>query len=471
MRSKPRTSSGIVHRDLKPANIKVLRGRHGQGPGFRAGEGAGQPTGSVAAPTSVASPTLTTPPMTHDGHDPRHGGLHGARAGAGQAGGQARRHLGVWLRALRDAHGPRAFAGEDMADVLTSVLTREPDLTALPASTPQSIRRLIRRCLEKGRDERLRDIGDARIEIRDALAGGDAQQEADTSGPAPHAISRETRLGWRARCFDCGPRRFVDVRPSPDSRGAGNAASISLRRQPWRHSLRRSLPDGLTIAFVAASDGQSRLWLRSLETGSARVVNGTDAAESPFWSPDSQSIGFFAEAKLKRVDVNGGSVRALATAPSGSGGSWNGDGVILFAALGRPISRIPDSGGEPVGLTGLAQQGSNFTPEFLPDGRRFLYYVRGRPEVRGVYIGQLDETLPARRLLESDTGAVYAPSGHLLFIRDGRLMAPTVRMPGRLELSGSAFPVAEGLRARPTRPRFIGLAHRLHRVSNARRRR
>ena len=117
--------------------------------------------------------------------------------------------------------------------------------------------------------------------------------------------------------------------------------------------------------------------------------------------------------------------------------------------MGRPISRIPESGGEPVALTGLAQQGSNFTPEFLPDGRRFLYYVRGRPEVRGVYIGQLDETLPARRLLESDTGAVYATSGHLLFIRDGRLMAQQFD-PGRLELSGSAFPIAEGLgRSRP----------------------
>ena len=137
--------------------------------------------------------------------------------------------------------GRRAFGGDAMADVLTSVLTREPDLTALPASTPQSIRRLIRRCLEKGRNERLRDIGDARIEIRDALAGGGAQQEADTSGPAPHRISRETRLGWRARCIDYSPRRFVDVRPSPDSCGAGNAASISLRRQPWRHSLRQSL--------------------------------------------------------------------------------------------------------------------------------------------------------------------------------------------------------------------------------------
>ena len=317
----------------------------------------------------------------------------------------------------------------------------------MPASTPQSIRRLIRRCLEKGRDERLRDIGDARIEIRDALAGGDTRREPERP-VLPLSISRETRLDWRARCIDCSPRRFVDVRPSPVP--AAPEMRVDISTPPTMAPLSQAIsPDGLTIAFVATSDGRSRLWLRSLESGSTRFLTGTDSAESPFWSPDSRSIAFFAETKIKKVDVTGGSVQTLATASSGSGGSWNGDGVILFAALGRPISRIPESGGEPVALTGLAQQGSNFTPEFLPDGRRFLYYVRGRPEVRGVYIGQLDETLPARRLLESDTGAVYATSGHLLFIRDGRLMAQQFD-PGRRELSGSAFPIAEGLgRSRP----------------------
>ena len=367
---------GIVHRDLKPANIK-LKPRGSNAADFAdctvkvLDFGLAKATDSPAASDSVQSATVTTPPMTHVGMTlgtPAYMSPEQAR------GRPLDRRTDIWSFGCvlyEMLTGRRAFGGDAMADVLTSVLTREPDLTALPASTPQSIRRLIRRCLEKGRDERLRDIGDARIEIRDALAGGDAQQEADTSGPAPHR-SRE-RLAWvgalAALTTALGGSLMFVRRRFPRCRKCG---SISLRRQPWRHSLRRSLRTDSPSPSLLTSDGQSRLWLRSLESGSARVVNGTDAAESPFWSPDSRSIAFFAEAKLKRVDVNGGSVQALATAPSASGGSWNGDGVILFAALGRPISRIPDSGGEPVGLTGLAQQGSNFTPEFLPDSRRFL---------------------------------------------------------------------------------------------------
>ena len=209
-------------------------------------------------------------------------------------------------------------------------------------------------------------------------------------------------------------------------------------------------PDGRTIAFVATSEGQSRLWLRSLASGSARAVRGTDGAASPFWSPDSRSVGFFAEGKLRRVDVDGGSVQTLANTQGGtdSSGAWNRDDVILFVSVGTPIYRISAKGGEPVALSGLVQQGSDFSPQFLPDGRHFLYYVRGSPEVRGVYVGQLDETVETRRLLDSDTGAVYASSGQLLFVRQGTLFAQDFD-PVRLALKAAPFPVAEGSRFGP----------------------
>ena len=207
-------------------------------------------------------------------------------------------------------------------------------------------------------------------------------------------------------------------------------------------------PDGRTMAYVVTSESRSELWLRSLESGSARAVAGTDGAECPFWSPDSRSVAFFADDKLRRVDAAGGSVQTLAHAPAGCGGTWNRDGVILFASLGNPIARIPAAGGEPVALPRLAQQGSDFSPQFLPDGRSFLYYVRGTPEVRGVYVGRLDETLEARRLLESDTGAVFASSGKVLFVRQGTLFAQDFD-PLRLELSGSPLAVAEGAEGRP----------------------
>jgi Tol biopolymer transport system component len=202
-------------------------------------------------------------------------------------------------------------------------------------------------------------------------------------------------------------------------------------------------PDGQTIAFVANDEKQSRLWLRALDSTEARPLTGADGAQNPFWSPDSRSLGFFADNKLKRIDIDGGSVRTLAKVYRGTGGAWNRDGVILFSSLGDPISRVSaTTGGEPVALSGLFQQGSNFTPRFLPDGRRFLYYVRGSREARGVYVGQIDGALETRRLLDADSGAVYAPSGHLLFVREGTLFAQHFD-PVRLSLSGNPFPVAE----------------------------
>ena len=173
-------------------------------------------------------------------------------------------------------------------------------------------------------------------------------------------------------------------------------------------------------------------------------IADTDGAYLPFWSPDSGAVAFFANGKLKRVDVNGGSVQTLANAQTGGGGTWNQNGVILFASIGRPIARVPATGGEPVALPQLTQQGSDFLPQFLPDGRHFLYYVRASPEVRGVYVGALDEPLEPRRLLESDTGVVYASSGHLLFGRQRTLFAQRFD-PSGLELTGNPFAIAEGI--------------------------
>ncbi len=337
--------------------------------------------------------------------------------------------------------GRRAFAGDDISDVLASVLARDIDLSALPATTPPSIRRLLRRCLQKDRNERLRDIGDARLEIADAIARTDAE-----ATPVPVARRDGRRL---ERSAWIGALAAVTLAASWIVLGRTSAVVSERRLDIWTppttapSSLAIS-PDERTIAFVASDDGQSRLWLRSLETGLSRAMAGTDGAEWPFWSPDSRSVGFFADGKIRRVDVDGGSVQTLGNATSGGGGTWNEQGVILFASLGAPIARIPATGGESVALQRLALQGSDFSPWFLPDGRRFLYYVRGNPEVRGVYVGQLDEPLEPRRLLDADSGAVYASSGHLLFGRQQTLYAQRFDL-DRLVLTGNPFPVAEGL--------------------------
>ena len=163
----------------------------------------------------------------------------------------------------------------------------------------------------------------------------------------------------------------------------------------------------------------------------------------PFWSPDSQSVGFFADGKLKRVDIDSGSVQPLAEAPFGQGGTWSRDGVILFSPFPPgPVFRVSAAGGDVTPQTEVVtpQQGHN-SPHFLPDGRHFLYFVRGGPEVRGIYVGQIDDP-STRRLRDADSGAVYARPGHLLFVRDGTIFAQPFDL-DRLQFTGDPFLLAE----------------------------
>ena len=153
-------------------------------------------------------------------------------------------------------------------------------------------------------------------------------------------------------------------------------------------------------------------------------------------------MGFFAYGQLKQIGVDGGSPRRLANAPGGTGGTWSRDGVILFSTLGSPIRRISDGGGDPAPATRLgAQQGGHYLPQFLPDGRHFLYWAVSGREPNGVYVGQLDGS-ETRRLLDADFPAVYAPQDHLLFVRQGALFAQRFDRT-RLALAGTPFPVAE----------------------------
>jgi len=430
---------GIVHRDLKPANVRLRPDGTVKVLDFGLAKAMDPPIGNAASVSQ--SPTIPTPAMTEAGI------ILGTAAymSPEQARGKpVDKRTDIWAFGCvlyEMLTGRRAFSGDDVSDVIASVLAREPDLAAVPAAAPPSIRRLLRRCLQKDRHERLRDIGDARLEISDALARVDTElvvvtpQRADRRG-------RE-RLIWIAAlaALTLSLAASLIFARRPNAAAAEIRVDIATPPTEVPQSVAIS-PDGRAIAYVATSDGLSRLWLRSLESGSSRALVGADGAESPFWSPNSQSIGFFADGKLKRVEVAGGSVETVTNAPSGIGGAWNQEDTILFVTLGNPISRVAADGGDPVAITGLARQGSNFSPHFLPDGRRFLYYVRGTPDARGIYVGHLDGTSNPQRLVASDAGAVYASSGHLLFVRQGTLYSQRFDA-SNLKLSGTASPVAE----------------------------
>ena len=214
-------------------------------------------------------------------------------------------------------------------------------------------------------------------------------------------------------------------------------------------------PDSRYLAIAAAAGPRRSLWLRAIDTVDLRPLAGTEDASNPFWSPDSRFLGFFAGGKLKKVAVQGGPPQTLCDAASNLGGTWNQDGVVVFAPQqGSPLFRVAAAGGVPVPATKWEASGGAIAhahPTFLPSGHHFLFLAyTAAPEKRGIYLASLDSP-EVRRLLGEQSPGVYAPgpshgSGHLLFVREGTLVAQPFD-PVRLELAGDLFPVSEQFQA------------------------
>ncbi|MDA2927732.1 hypothetical protein MYX78_10980, partial [Acidobacteria bacterium AH-259-G07] len=208
-------------------------------------------------------------------------------------------------------------------------------------------------------------------------------------------------------------------------------------------------PDGKHLVFATRSaDSPNLLWVRSLDSLTARSLPGTESAFHPFWSPDSRFIGFFSRAKLKRVSLSGGPPQTLCDAPDGTGGSWNRDGTIVFNPhFGGPLQYVSAAGGEAKPLTELDEsrgETAHRWPGFLPDGRHFFYLaLSSQPENRGIYLASLDSK-EKKRLLSANLNAAYAEPGYLLFMRESTLMAQPFDKKG-LELTGEPFPLAENV--------------------------
>ena len=432
---------GVTHRDLKPANIKVREDGMVKVLDFGLAKLAAPEASGARAMALSQAPTLTTPAAT----------LAGAILGTAaymapeQARGKAvDKRVDIWAFGVvlfEMLTGQRLFTGEEISDTLAAVLKTEPNWKALPSTTPLGLRRLLRRCLDKDPKRRLQAIGEARVQIEDLLGG--APEEA-----GPPAISRALPLWQRGLPWAVASVLLV---------GLGLLSSIHFRETPPPNApeMRTEIvtpastdptsfalsPDGRHIVFVASSDGPSRLWLRPLVATAAQPLLGTEGATYPFWSPDSKSVGFFADGKLKRLDLGGGLPQALANAAP-RGGAWNADGVILFArTTGSPLFRVSASGGEAVAVTKLDRQTSHRFPQFLPDGRRFLFYAQGPPETAGIYLDSLDSGAP-KRLTAADTAGAYAPSGWLLWVRAGTLVAQRLDLERR-ELTGNPVTVAD----------------------------
>ena len=426
---------GVVHRDLKPANIKVTPEGKVKVLDFGLAKAYQREQSDVSASNS---PTISMA-ATNSGVIL---GTAGYMSPEQARGATVDKRSDLWSFGVvlyEMLTGVRLFEGATVSDTLAQVLMKDPDWNALPAKTPAPIRKLLRRCLEKTRGQRIDSAVAARLEIEEAL-------EAPTS-PAGTPSRAVQRLGWAAAAVVTliaaiegvsllQPR--TDVPAAPEVR-------LEISTPPTTDPLSFALsPDGRKIVFVSTFAGRPQLWLRDLDSVSARPLPGTEYSSMPFWSPDSRSVGYFAGSRLEAVDIESGSIRQIASSAFVPGGAaWNPDGVVLFPLVpDSPLFSVSIKGGTRALVPNLEpRQLGHRDPWFLPDGRHFLYYVAGDAQTRGVYIGELNGA-GSRRLLDADSAAVYASTGHLLFVRQGTLFAQALD-DKRWELSGNPHPVAE----------------------------
>jgi Tol biopolymer transport system component len=417
---------GIIHHDLKPANILLTATGAVRVLDFGLAMTAN--SGANAQDTVAGTPAYMSPEHAR-----------GERTDA---------RADVWAFGCvvyEMLTGSRAFGHDTMAETQAAIFERGPDWDRVPAHVSAGIRRMLRRCLDKDPHRRLHAIADARIEIEDA--GSDAEAMGSASKHA--AIRRRGLVVSAAALFTllASAATFWAMRPHAPKLQLTIAEITTPRTfDPWSFAL---APDGRRIAFVADHDGYSMLWVRDLGSGTARVLAGTEAARRPFWSPDGRSIGYFANSDLKRIDAAGGSVRTIAYALGGTTAAWGPDGSILFSGADAPaLRKVNASGGNVTSATAPAADSTGHRhPQFLPDGRQFLFFSGGPNAVRGVYLGSLDST-GATRLLASDTQGAYVSPGWLLFVRDGVLLAQSFDL-ARRALSGEPITVADSVAVDP----------------------
>ena len=426
-------SKDITHRDLKPANILVAR------------SGIKLLDFGLAKQSGPLSQTDVTQALTQQGAivgtlnymSPEQ--LQSQEA-------DARSDIFAFGLVLYEMlTGKPAYTGTSAASVIAAILERpSPSVTSV---APPGMDRLLARCLEKDPEQRWQSARDVRSALDLAITSQPPARTRSTrfgwiaAGPVALAAVLLAWDLWRAAPLYDRPLAFhVIPPPGTDFFTANGGGSIS--------------PDGRTIAMVAyASGAPARLWVRPLDSVITRELAGTEGAQYPFWSPDSRSIAFFSGGKLRRIDLSGGSPATITDAPSARGGTWNEEGTIVFAPNSTGgLLRVPATGGATAPFTSLDKAKHETThrwPQFLPGGRRFIYYVQALDGRTEIFVAPTGHSEQRKFLVEANGGGIYVRPkshypGYLVWLRQGVLSAqPLDAERGTLTGEPLAVPGAE----------------------------
>jgi len=447
---------GIMHRDLKPANVKITPEGEVKVLDFGLAKTL---TGEASGSNIANSPTITA-------EHTRPGVVLGTAAymSPEQARGRSLdKRTDVWSFGCvlyECLVGRRPFEGETTSDVMAQILEREPDWTSLPGSTPLPVQRLLQRSLVKDRRKRLRDIGDAALELEEVLLGGTRALSPTFASVKPPIRRKQSvfliLVGLSAFALGLVLAAAIGRRvASPDRSAADNVAryTVTLPRGTTigtgrfaplgveRSSLTLS-PDGKLLVFVGVTDGVSRLFLRRADTLDAAPLPQTEGAFDPFFSTDGQWIAFFADGKLKKVSPLGGVPVGVCEAPLPKGGSWGSDDRIVFSRDdGLEICVVSSGGGTPRSLLARGRGGPLNSPQWLEGGKWLLY----TEEKVGVNLLSL-ESGEAHALLPRAEYGRYVPTGHLLYLQAGTVSLVPFSWPGRT-LGDTRIPLEADIRS------------------------
>jgi serine/threonine protein kinase len=441
--------AGMTHRDLKPANIMLTKA------GAKLLDFGLAKLHGPAAAISMSGMTRLATATPNTARGTILGTVH-YMAPEQVEGREADARSDIWALGVvlyEVLTGTRPFTGESPASIIGSILKDTPPALAVrQPQAPPALDHIVARCLEKDPDERWQSAADLGRELR---------WVATPPGAATAAtLVPKRRVGWSISSAAAGLAAGVIIATAatvtmPRSVPTDRAAVMKFEINPPPHTVFASpqatlpapqlalSPDGKWLAFVARGIGSdAMLWLRPIDGAAATTMSGTEEASFPFWSPDSRSLGFFAQGKLKRIEVRTGAPQILCDAIDSRGGAWSRDNVIAFGLNQTGLWRVPASGGEPVRVTSLASSETGHRwPSFLPDGQHLLFVARTvRADNGSVNVVAIDGS-DRRRLLASQFGATYA-NGYIFSLTDSTLSAQPFDLRRRV-LVGEPTPVAE----------------------------